>query len=64
MHQQFAEWKAHAAECQHAAQAAINASIHDCFEETKVEFLLIATEFLKLADEIDKQLASDLKLVR
>lgn len=30
----------------------------------KVEFLLIATELLKLADEIDKQLAGDLKLVR
>jgi hypothetical protein len=64
MYQQCAEWKARAAECQQAAQVALDAAVNDSFEDTKVEFLLVATELLKLSDEIDKQLAGERKLVR
>jgi hypothetical protein len=64
MYDQCAKWRARAAECQRAAEGAIEASVNEASEETKIEFLLVATELLRLADQIDKQLAGDLKLVR
>lgn len=52
-----AEWKACATQCRQAAQVTMEASAEVTGKEVKAEFLRIATEWLKLADEIENHLA-------
>ena len=46
-----------AAECRREAQLAMEVSVQTATVELKIQYLQIATEFLKVADEIE-QLAS------
>lgn len=52
-----AEWSAPAAKCRQAAQVTMEASAEVTGKEVKAEFLRIATEWQKLADEIENHLA-------
>lgn len=54
MSQKHAEWAARAAECHEAALAAMERASRVSNQETKAEFLKIATELLKLAEDIEK----------
>ena len=53
MSQRHAEWRARAAECHQAALAAMQRAGSITDNAMKAEFLKIATELLKLADDIE-----------
>lgn len=57
MSERHADWSARAAECREAAQMTIEASAEADGEETKGEFLKVATEWLRLADETERHFA-------
>ncbi len=54
MFEEHADWSARAAECRQAAQLTMEASAGAVGEEAKAEFLRVATEWLRLADAIDR----------
>lgn len=57
MSKQHAEWKVRAAECHEAALSAMRRATNATDKKTKAEFLQMATELLKLADDIERFIA-------
>jgi hypothetical protein len=57
MSEKHAEWKARAAECHQSALSAMQRAGNMTDREMKAEYLRLATELLKLADDIEKFLA-------
>lgn len=54
MSKQHAEWKVRAAECHQAALTAMARATNATDKKTRAEFLQMATELLKLADDIER----------
>jgi len=57
MSKQQSEWKVRAAECHEAALTAMQRANTVTDNQLKAEFLKIATELLKLADDIENFIA-------
>jgi hypothetical protein len=54
MPNKHAEWQTRAAECHEAARAAMQRANDSTNAQTKAEFLKLATELLKLAEDIER----------